>query len=239
MASILGTAGRQRLAKLSTNDELRRCAAIESLPNGLTSHPCGFLIASMRVALYARVSTVDQTCDNQLIELRRYAAARGWEATEYVDQGVSGAKDRRPALDRLMADAARRRIDVAVCWRLDRFGRNLRHLITAIEQLNAVGVAFTSLGEGIDTTTPTGRLLLGVMGAFAQFERDRIQERVRAGLARAKAQGVRLGRPRRRIDPNRLAEVADLPAREAARRLGVPRSTLQRALAQKPLRQAL
>ena len=118
-----------------------------------------------RAAIYARVSTLDQEPENQLQELRRYVEARAWTGQEYVDRGVSGAKDRRPALDQLMADAASRRIDVVVCWRLDRFGRNLRHLVVAIEELTAAGVAFVSMGESIDTTSPTGRLLLGVLGA--------------------------------------------------------------------------
>lgn len=188
----------------------------------------------MTAAVYARVSTVDQEPENQLQELRRYVEARGWSAVEYVDRGVSGAKDRRPALDQLLADARRRRFDVVVVWRLDRLGRNLRHLITLLDDLQALGVAFVSLAEGIDATTPAGKLQMHILGAIAEFERGRIVERVRAGLARAKAQGTRLGRPRRRIDPERLAAVAGLPAREAARRLGIPRSTLQRWLAQKP-----
>lgn len=182
----------------------------------------------MRAAIYARVSTADQTCENQLIELRRYVEARGWTAVDYVDRGVSGAKDRRPALDKLNADAKRRRFDVVVCWRLDRLGRNLKHLITLLEDFQALGIAFVSLHEGIDATTPAGRLQMHILGAIAEFERERIRERVLAGLQRAKAMGVRLGRPRRRIDPERLATVAGLPDREAARRLGVPRSTLQR-----------
>jgi DNA invertase Pin-like site-specific DNA recombinase len=188
----------------------------------------------MKAAIYARVSTFDQEPENQLQELRRYVEARGWTAVEYVDRGVSGAKDRRPALDQLLKDAKRRRFDVVVCWRLDRLGRNLKHLITLLEDLQALGVAFVSLAEGIDATTPAGKLQMHILGAIAEFERARIQERVRAGLARARAQGVRLGRPRRRIDPERLATVAGLPEREAARRLGIPRSTLQRWLAQKP-----
>jgi DNA invertase Pin-like site-specific DNA recombinase len=149
----------------------------------------------------------------------------GWAAVEYVDRGVSGAKDRRPALDRLLTEARRRRFDVLVCWRLDRLGRNLRHLITLLDELQALGVAFISLAEGIDATTPAGRLQMQILGAIAGFERGRIVERVRAGLARARAQGQRLGRPRRQIDPEALARVAGLPDREAARRLGVPRST--------------
>lgn len=188
-----------------------------------------------RAAIYARVSTFDQQPENQLQELRRYVQARGWTAVEYVDRGVSGAKNQRPSLDALIGDAKRRKFDVLICWRLDRLGRNLKHLITLLEDLQALGVAFVSLAEGIDATTPAGKLQMHILGAIAEFERARIQERVRAGLARARAQGVRLGRPRRRIDPEKLATVAGLPEREAARRLGIPRSTLQRFLAQKPI----
>ena len=113
----------------------------------------------MTAALYARVSTVDQTCENQLIELRRYCQARGWRIwREFVDTGVSGSTDRRPALDELNGHARRRRFDVVVCWRLDRLGRNLKHLITLLEELQALGVAFVSLQEGIDATTPAGKL---------------------------------------------------------------------------------
>jgi len=176
----------------------------------------------IRAAIYARVSTADQTCENQLIDRRRYCAARGWDTTEYVDTGVSGAKNRRPALDQLMADARRRKVDTVVVWRLDRFGRNLRHLITAIEELNVAGVSFVSMGENIDTASPTGRLLLGIMGSFAEFERERIRERIHAGLARARRQGQKLGRKRQRIPISDLQRVAGLSVREAARVLGVP-----------------
>jgi len=188
----------------------------------------------VRAAIYARVSTVDQEPENQLAELRRYVEARGWTSTQFVDRGVSGAKDRRPALDRLVQEARRRRFDVLVCWRLDRLGRSLKHLITFLDDLQALGIPFVSLAEGIDATTPAGRLQLHVLGAIAEFERERIRERVMAGLQRARGQGARLGRPRRRIDSEQFANVADLPLREAARRLGVPRSTLQRWLARKP-----
>ena len=118
----------------------------------------------MRAAIYARVSTLDQEPENQLQELRRYVEARGWLATEYVDRGVSGAKDRRPALDTLLADAKRRRFDVAVCWRLDRLGRNLKHLIALLDDFQALGVAFVSLAEGIDATTPAGKLQMHILG---------------------------------------------------------------------------
>jgi DNA invertase Pin-like site-specific DNA recombinase len=187
----------------------------------------------MRAAIYARVSTLDQEPENQLQELRRYVEARGWSAVEYVDRGVSGAKDRRPALDELDRDAKRRRFDVLVCWRLDRLGRNLRHLILLLDGLQAVGVAFVSLAEGIDATTPAGRLQLHILGAIAEFERARIAERVRAGLSRARAQGRRLGRPKLVLAPDRLDHVRGLSTREAARILGVPRSTAQRWLAHK------
>jgi DNA invertase Pin-like site-specific DNA recombinase len=182
----------------------------------------------MRAAVYARVSTFDQEPENQLAELRRYAGARGWTLQEYVDRGVSGPKDRRPALDALLADARRRRFDVLVVWRLDRLGRNLRHLITLLEELQALGIAFVTLGESIDTTTPAGRLQLHLLGAFAQFERERIRERVTAGLQRAKAQGTRLGRPQVSIPVERVQAVSHASAATAAKLLGVSRSTLKR-----------
>src|SRR5438552_7483397 len=144
----------------------------------------------MKAGIYARVSTVDQEPENQLQELRRYIEARHWTAAEYVDRGVSGAKDRRPALDQMITDAKRRKFDVLVCWRLDRLGRNLKHLITLLENLQALGVAFVSLAEGIDATTPAGKLQMHILGAIAEFERERIRERVVAGLARAKAEGI-------------------------------------------------
>src|SRR5437899_6253996 len=162
----------------------------------------------MKAAIYARVSTVDQEPENQLQELRRYVQARGWTAAEYVDRGVSGTKDRRPALDQLLADARRRRFDVLVCWRLDRLGRNLKHLITLLDDLQALGVAFVSLAEGIDATTPAGRLQMHVLGAIAEFERERIRERVMAGLARVRAAGRRLGRPQTAIPIERVQDVS-------------------------------
>jgi DNA invertase Pin-like site-specific DNA recombinase len=184
----------------------------------------------MRAALYARVSTTDQTCENQLIELRRYVQARGWTAAaEYIDHGISGSKDRRPALDRLMADAKRRKVDVVVCWKLDRFGRSLAHLVNAIQTLTDVGVGFTSIGEGIDTQSATGRLMLGILASFAEFERARIQERVRAGLARARAQGKRLGRPRTR--PAKI-DVPGGTVRAAAALWGVSKTTAAKWIAE-------
>jgi DNA invertase Pin-like site-specific DNA recombinase len=182
----------------------------------------------MRAAIYARVSTLDQEPENQLQELRRYVEARGWTAAEYVDRGISGAKDHRPALDRLLADAKRRRFDILVCWRLDRLGRNLKHLVTLLDELQALGIGFVTLGEGIDTTTPAGRLQLHVLSAISQFERDRIAERVRAGLAFARAHGRRLGRPKAAVPVDRLASVATLSLDKAAAALGVSRATVKR-----------
>ena len=190
----------------------------------------------LRAALYARVSTLDQEPENQLAELRRYVEARGWTATEYIDKGVSGAKGRRPALDTLIKDAKRRKFDVVVCWRLDRLGRHLRHLILLIDELQALGVAFVSLAEGIDATTPAGRLQLHVLGAIAEFERARIAERVQAGLARARRQGKKLGRPERIVPESVLAPVRGLSVRQAARRLGVSPATAHRWLSHKSSR---
>jgi DNA invertase Pin-like site-specific DNA recombinase len=191
----------------------------------------------VKAALYGRVSTFDQEPENQLQELRRYTEARGWTAVEYVDKGVSGAKERRPALDQLLTDARRRRFDVLVCWRLDRLGRSLKHLISLLDELQALGVAFVSLAEGIDATTPAGKLQMHILGAIAEFERARIVERVRAGLARRVAQGKPLGRPRQTISPADLARTATLSTRQAGAALGVSHAAVHRArgLSQKPL----
>jgi DNA invertase Pin-like site-specific DNA recombinase len=183
----------------------------------------------MRCAIYARVSTIEQTVDNQLLELRGYAERRQWAAKEYVDAGVSGAKDRRPALDAMLADAKRRKCDVVLVWRLDRLGRNLKHLITALDELQALGVAFVSLAEGIDATTPAGRLQMHILGAIAEFERARIRERVVAGLQRARTQGKRLGRPRTH---RAIVDVPGGTVRAAAKVWGVSKTTAAKWIAQ-------
>jgi DNA invertase Pin-like site-specific DNA recombinase len=182
----------------------------------------------MKAAIYARVSTFDQEPENQLQELRRYVEARGWTAVEYVDKGVSGAKDKRPALENLVTDAKRRKFDILICWRLDRLGRNLRHLVTLIEELQTIGVTFVSLGEGIDCTTPAGKLQLHILAALAEFERGRIRERVIAGLERAKSQGKRLGRPPITVLRETLLSVEGLSVRRAARHLAVSPATVHR-----------
>jgi DNA invertase Pin-like site-specific DNA recombinase len=151
---------------------------------------------------------------------------------------VSGAKESRPALDTLLKDARRRRFDAVVVWRLDRLGRSLRHLILTLDELSALGVAFVSPGEGIDTSTPAGRLQLHILAAIAEFERERIRERVCLGLARAKAHGRRLGRPRRRVTETELAAAAGLSARQPATELGVSKSFVAQWRVSRNLHQA-
>src|SRR5271165_1391276 len=163
-----------------------------------------------RVALYCRVSTIEQHVEPQLHALRSYAEARGLTiAAEYVDHGVSGAKDRRPALDRLLADCRRRSVDAVAVTKLDRLGRSLRHLLTLVGELEAVGVDFISLDDGLDTSTPVGRLFFQIRGAFAEYEQSLIAERAAAGRAAAKRRGVQFGR-RSTLPPESAARVARL-----------------------------
>ena len=155
----------------------------------------------MKAVIYARVSTRDQSAEMQLRELRDFAQRRGWDLTaEYIDAGVSGAKEKRPELDKLMADAKRRRFDVLLVYRYDRFARSLRQLVNALADFHALGINFVSLHEGVDTSTSTGKLMFGIFASFAEFERNVLRERVRSGLQSAKARGQRLGRPRLDVD---------------------------------------
>ena len=165
-----------------------------------------------RIALYARVSTKGngQDPETQLIALREYAGARELEIVrEYVDVGVSGGKDRRPALDQLMRDAKLRRFDVIVVAKFDRFARSTRHLVLALEEFQALGVDFISLSESIDTSTPMGKMVFTVIAAVAELERSLIKERIHMGLKRARHQGKRIGRPELSVD---LEEVHELRA---------------------------
>ena len=187
-----------------------------------------------RAALYARVSTTDQAPENQLAALRAFASARGWRAIELVDHGVSGAKERRPALDEFLAAARARKIDVLACTKLDRLARSTHHLVTLAKELEALGVDLVVLDQAIDTTTPSGRLLFHVLAAIAEFERDLIRDRVIAGVRRARAQGRHLGRPRQHhVEPARARELLmqGLSLRAAARALGVHHTAISRALA--------
>jgi DNA invertase Pin-like site-specific DNA recombinase len=152
----------------------------------------------LRAAFYVRVSTTNhhQDPEMQLGDLRPFAVARGWQAVPpYVDR-MTGSKESRPALNRLMADAKARKFDVVVVWKLDRFARSLKHLVTAIAEFESLGVQFVSLRDNLDLTTPSGRLMFHVIGAMAEFERSLIQERVCAGLRNARAKGKQLGRPK-------------------------------------------
>ncbi len=186
-----------------------------------------------RVALYARVSTANghQDPEMQLRELREFVERRGWQITgEYVDRGVSGSKDRRPALDQMMAAAQGRKFDVLLVWKLDRFARSLKHLVNALAEFEALGIAFVSLRDNLDLTTPAGRLMFQIIGAMAEFERALIQERVKAGLRNAKAKGVRLGRPRVFVSESRIEALraSGTPWRAIAKELGVSLGTLHR-----------
>jgi DNA invertase Pin-like site-specific DNA recombinase len=188
----------------------------------------------MRVALYARVSTLNgQNPEMQLAELREYSTRRGWEVfAEYVDEGVSGAKESRPALNRLMADAHRRRFAVLLVWKVDRFGRSLRHLVNALADLDAAGVAFVSVHDNLDLSTPSGRLMFQVVGAMAEFERALTQERVRAGLRLARSKGKKLGRPSTGVNPEQVATLRAAGAswRVVSQQLGIGVGTACRAL---------
>jgi DNA invertase Pin-like site-specific DNA recombinase len=188
----------------------------------------------IRVALYARVSTLNnQDPEMQLSELREYAGHRSLQITnEYTDQGFSGCKESRPALNRLMADACRRRFDAVLVWKIDRFGRSLKHLVNSLAELAALGVAFISLRDNLDLSTPSGRLMFQIIGAMAEFERALIQERVRAGLRNARAKGKRLGRPRAVVDITNLANLRSqgLSWSQITLATGISKGTAQRAM---------
>ncbi|HLO75345.1 MAG TPA: recombinase family protein [Magnetospirillum sp.] len=191
--------------------------------------------AGRRAALYLRVSTSGQTTENQRLELEAMAARCGWAIVGiYEDAGISGAKgrDKRPEFDRLCRDAARRRIDVVMAWSVDRLGRSLQHLVQFLADLHASGVDLYLHQQGIDTTTPSGKAMFQMLGVFAEFERAMIRERVQAGLARARAQGKRLGRPST-PPAKEQAILADLRAgalglRKIAAKHGVGVSVVQR-----------
>src|SRR6202790_135848 len=188
----------------------------------------------MKAAIYARVSTVNHGQDVSMHtrELREYCERRGFEIVdEYTDVGFSGSKDSRPELNRLMADAKQRRFDAVCVWKLDRFGRSLRHLVNALADLESLGVSFISIKDNLDLSTPSGRLMFQIIGAMAEFERSLIQERVKAGLRNARAKGKTLGRPRVAVD---AAQIARLRASGAswpkiARELGVSVGTVYQA----------
>jgi DNA invertase Pin-like site-specific DNA recombinase len=189
---------------------------------------------SARVAIYARVSTTNhgQDVSLQTRDQHQFAEARGWQVfDDYIDQGVSGSKDSRPELNRLMADAHKRRFDVVCVWKFDRFARSVSHLLRALETFQALGIEFVSLSEQLDTSTPTGKMVFTVLGAVAELERSLIAERVRAGLRNAKAKGKRLGRPRKVVDASKIATLRAQGRswRTIARQLGMSARSARRA----------
>jgi putative DNA-invertase from lambdoid prophage Rac len=189
----------------------------------------------MRIGLYARVSTTDQDCSQQLRELRDYAAARRWDVEgEYVDHAVSGTKDSRPAMNRLMAAARRRAVDAVVCWKIDRWGRSMPGFVSSVQELRLLGVRFIAVTQGIDTdeSNPTARLMLHLLAAFAEFERELIVERTRAGLHRARREGRVGGRRPVVVDRNRIARMdeAGLTTRQIGEEIGISASTVCRIL---------
>jgi len=188
-----------------------------------------------RVALYARVSTTDQSTDSQLLDLRRYVSERGWNIfKEYVDEGISGTKDSRPALNELMNDAKKRRFNMVLVWRFDRFARSTKHLILALEEFKNLGIDFVSYQENIDTSSPLGSAIFTIISAVAQLERDIIAERVKAGLRRAKENGKKLGRPKVEVDGEAIQRLRSegLSLRAIARKMRVSRTTISEILRQ-------
>lgn len=193
----------------------------------------------VRAARYARVSTTGhgQDVGLQLGELRQVASQRGWTAAEVVDVGVSGAKDRRPGLDKLMVDACSGRVDVVAAWRFDRFARNTAHLLQALEEFKALGIHFVSLREQVDTSTPMGKAMFTMISAMAELERDLLRERVVAGVRRAQAAGKHCGRPRRETADKALVAARALldqgwSWRAVAEATGVQKDTLRRRRAE-------
>lgn len=185
-----------------------------------------------KVALYARVSTTNgQDPEVQLRELRDYCERRGFQVVEeYIDKGISGSRERRPALDQLMASCRKRLVDAVVVYRYDRFARSLRQLVNALEEFRSLQIDFISLHEGVDTSTPNGRLVFGIFASIAEFERELIRDRVRSGLAAAKARGRRLGRPRVVLDVTKIASLRASGAswRAISRQIGISARTVRR-----------
>src|SRR5277367_3499299 len=178
----------------------------------------------MRIGIYARVSTKDQSCELQVRDLRTYCNARGTDAArEYVDVGQSGAKDSRPELNRLMDDARKRKFDAIVVWRFDRFARSTKHLLLALEEFRSLGIQFISYQENIDTSSALGQALFTIVSAVAQLERDLIRERVSAGMRNARVNGKKLGRPKSTVDREEILKLKarGLSLRQIAAKLGV------------------
>jgi len=187
----------------------------------------------MRIAIYARVSTKDQSCELQLRDLRTYCAARGFDAVyEYVDVGQSGAKDSRPELNKLMDDARKRKFDALVVWRFDRFARSTKHLLLALEEFRSLSIQFISYQENIDTSSALGQALFTIVSAVAQLERDLIRERVTAGIRNARASGKKFGRPKSAVCREEILKLKaeGYSLRKIAANLGVGYGTVRERL---------
>ena len=186
-----------------------------------------------KVAIYCRVSTSEQTVENQKRDLQRYCEARKWEIVQtFEDVGVSGAQHDRPALAELMAQAAKRKFNAVLVWKFDRFARSTNHLLEALQVFKELGIEFVSLSEGIDTSTAAGKMLFTIVGSFAEFERSLIQERVVAGIRRAQAEGTHCGRPRKGFDVGKALELhkAGHSLRSIAKTVGASYATVYRTL---------
>jgi putative DNA-invertase from lambdoid prophage Rac len=188
-------------------------------------------LPSKRAVVYLRVSTLEQSCDLQQRELLQFLNARDWQLQHTYEDTATGTNGNRPQLQQLLKDARERKFDVLICWKLDRLFRSLKGLVTTLAELNELGIEFISLKDNIDLSTSTGRLMMHIVGAFAQFEADIIKERVRAGLANAVAQGKRLGRPKLRNDESiHQLRAQGLSIRAIAKQLNVSTTAIQRGL---------
>lgn len=194
------------------------------------------MASEKRIALYVRVSTSDQSTELQLRELNQFTQARGWTTIKVYKDKATGTNGNRPLLKQLLSDARQRKIDVVIIWKLDRLFRSLKNLISTLQEFTELGVDFISLKDNIDLTTSSGRLMMHMLGAFAEFEASLIKERVKAGLRNAKAKGKRLGRPQLRND----AQIMEMRAqgktiRQIAQNLKISKSTVASVVSRKPL----
>ena len=188
-----------------------------------------------RTAIYVRVSTKDQSVDMQLNDLERYSRERGLNVFKmYEDNGISGTKETRPALNELMNDARKRKFDTVLVWRFDRFARSTKHLVNALYEFRSLGIDFISYQENIDTSSPLGEAIFTIISAMSKLERDIIAERVKGGLRKARAKGKRLGRPENEVDTDKIVKYKEegKSIREIAKEMGIHRSKVERTLKQ-------
>jgi DNA invertase Pin-like site-specific DNA recombinase len=185
-----------------------------------------------RVAIYARVSTKEQSVDMQLNDLERYSRERGYEIYKIYQDSISGTKDTRPGLAQMMNDAKKCKFDIVLVWRFDRFARSTKHLVDALYEFRSLGIGFISYQENIDTSSPLGEAIFTIISAMSKLERDIIAERVKGGLRKAKANGKRLGRPKCKVDTNKVIELRkqNKTIRQIVEELGLSKGTVDRTL---------